>query len=51
MKKVSEKEKQQKPSFVDSGTRTNGRPHYPPQALATTHLSHHDIQGTFEFEP
>ena len=31
---------------MDAGTRTNGRAHYPPQALATTHLRHRDIRGT-----
>ena len=43
-KKVSEKEKPQKPNFVDSWTWTDRRTHCPPQALTITRLGHRDIQ-------
>ena len=45
-KKVREKEKQQKPSFVDSRIGTDGHAHYPPQVLTTTHLRSRYIWGT-----
>ena len=44
IKKVSEKEKQQKPNLVDSWIRTDSHTHRPPKVFATTRLSHRAIR-------